>query len=160
VAHLWAYYCCSQGYRVSNRFLAMPSARNRIIGLQLYKFGIEGFLQWGYNFYYSQLSRELINPFFTTDAKNAFPAGDPFSVYPGEGKPIESIRLKVFKEALQDMRALQLLENYMPKENIVALLEKEAGMTLQFDQYPKGNNYLLRMRETVNKLIQQYAVSK
>ena len=47
VDNLWTYYCCSQGVEVSNRFIAMPSARNRIIGMQLYKYDVKGFLHWG-----------------------------------------------------------------------------------------------------------------
>ena len=54
VENLWTYYCVSQSYEVSNRFMAMPSLRNRIYGLQLYKYRIAGILHWGYNFYNSQ----------------------------------------------------------------------------------------------------------
>lgn len=156
VKPLWVYYCCTQCAHVSNRFFAMPSARNRIIGLQMYKFDIEGFLQWGYNFYYSQLSRGLINPFVTTDARNAFPSGDPFSVYPSdEGRAIESIRLKVFKEALQDIQALQLLEEYIPKEEIIHMMEQDAGCVLEFDCYPKEAEFVLNFREKVNRMIEK-----
>src|SRR5699024_1868331 len=48
VENLWTYYCCAQYKRVSNRFFSFPSARNRMIGMQLYKYDIKGFLQWGY----------------------------------------------------------------------------------------------------------------
>src|SRR6185437_4292498 len=51
-AELWAYYCVSQDRDVANRFFALPSARNRVIGHQLFRFGIQGFLHWGFNFYY------------------------------------------------------------------------------------------------------------
>ena len=46
VPGLWTYYCSSQWKDVSNRFLAMPSARNRSIGMQMYKYDIVGFLHW------------------------------------------------------------------------------------------------------------------
>ncbi len=58
VPSLWSYYCCAQTVGVSNRFMSMPSYRNRIIGLQLYKFDVKGFLHWGYNFYNSALSKK------------------------------------------------------------------------------------------------------
>ena len=58
---LWTYYCCSQGVKVSNRFMAMPSRRNRMIGVQLYKYDIEGFLHWGFNFYNTQYSIRPVN---------------------------------------------------------------------------------------------------
>ena len=37
VEDLWTYYCVSQWKKVSNRFFCMPSARNRILGTQLFK---------------------------------------------------------------------------------------------------------------------------
>ena len=135
--------------------MSMPSSRNRIIAYQLYKYDIEGFLQWGYNFYYTQFSRNVINPFYITDAGNAFPAGDAFSVYPGNDKAIESLRLKVFKEAIQDISAMRLLEKYMPKNEIIKMFENEAGMEIEFKKYPKGDEFILNTREKINRLIKE-----
>ena len=53
----WVYYCCGQSVTVPNRFFAMPSWRNRIMGVLMYLHGIKGFLHWGFNFYNSQYSR-------------------------------------------------------------------------------------------------------
>ena len=83
LTEMWTYYCTGQFYEVSNRFMSMPSARNRIYGVQLYKYDIIGILHWGYNFYNTQFSIERINPYEVTDSGNAFPSGDPFLVYPG-----------------------------------------------------------------------------
>ena len=47
VQDLWTYYCMGQGKDVANRFIAMPSARSRILGVQLYLYRIQGFLHWG-----------------------------------------------------------------------------------------------------------------
>ena len=103
----WTYYCCGPAVTYSNRFLHMPSSRNRVFGTQLYYFDIIGFLHWGFNFYFSQLSRYPIDPYKCTDGGCAFPAGDPFLVYPGrDGKPEDSIRYEVFMEGLQDQRAM------------------------------------------------------
>ncbi|NQX58834.1 DUF4091 domain-containing protein [Paenibacillus qinlingensis] len=153
VPDLWTYYCCVQYKEVSNRFFNMPSARNRIIGLQLYKFGIEGFLHWGYNFYYSQYSIKQLDPFKVTDALHAFPSGDSFVVYPGEAGPIESIRLEVFHEALQDLRALQLLETLIGKERTVALVEDGLTEPLTFTVYPRSTEWMLEVRERINEAI-------
>ncbi len=156
VDDLWCYYCCSQAVKVSNRFMAMPSYRNRVIGLQFYKFAVKGFLHWGYNFYNSALSKKPINPFMVTDAIEFYPAGDSFSVYPGEEGPLESLRLLVFYDALQDQRALNLLESYIGKEAVVRLIEEEAGMEIQFDAYPHDKEFLLRLRERINHAIKAY----
>ena len=103
----------------------MPSARNRILGWQLYRHQIEGFLQWGYNFWFTFLSRRFIDPYAVTDSGEAFPSGDSFIVYPGEnGEPVPSIRQLVFHEALQDMRALQLLESRIGREAAAQWLDQ------------------------------------
>ena len=44
---MWTYYCTGQFYEVSNRFMSMPSARNRIYGVQLYKYKIIGVITLG-----------------------------------------------------------------------------------------------------------------
>lgn len=154
VPDLWTYYCCSQYKTVSNRFICMPSARNRVLGLQLYKFRIAGFLHWGYNFWYAQYSRFPIDPYRNTDANYAFPAGDPFVVYPGpDGTPYESLRFEVFREALQDVRALELLESRIGRERTIALMEEGAGAPITFDEYPRDAGWLLACRERINEAI-------
>ena len=67
VPGLWTYYCCGQSVDVSNRYIAMPSSRTRVIGMQLWKYNIAGFLQWGYNFWYEIFSLRQINPYLVTD---------------------------------------------------------------------------------------------
>lgn len=149
---LWGYYCCGQSRDVSNRFFSMPSARNRIIGTQIYKYQLEGFLQWGYNFYYSQGSRRVLDPWRVTDAQNAFPSGDAFSVYPGRDCVIESLRLKVFHEALQDLRAFCLLESLAGRDEVLRLLEEEIP-PLTFTDYPRDEAYLPALRDKINHAI-------
>lgn len=155
VTPLWTYYCSSQHQKVSNRFLAFPSQRNRILGMQLYKFNIEGFLHWGYNFYYTQFSRKAIDPFRVTDAGKAFPSGDAFLVYPGEEGPIESIRLEVLNEALQDLRALKRLESFIGRDAVLAEVEKGLEQPITFSEYPHGAEWLLEVRERVNQRIKE-----
>ncbi len=151
--NLWAYYCCAQGEKVGNRFLAMPSHRNRILGIQMYKFGIKGFLHWGYNFYFSQLSRYPINPYTTTSADGVFPSGDPFSVYPTHNGPIPSLRAKVFYEALQDMRVCLALEEKIGREAVVAMIDREAGMAVTFADYPRNSTFVPALMEKMKSLL-------
>ncbi|MFC5649912.1 DUF4091 domain-containing protein [Paenibacillus solisilvae] len=154
--HLWAYYCCCEyKHYESNRFFNMPSARNRIIGAQLYKYDIQGFLHWGYNHWYSQRSRKEIDPYQVTDADHSFPSGDAFLVYPGKEGPISSIRLAVLREAMQDVRALQLLESLMGKQETLALLEAGMDQPITFRQYEKGSTWILEMRERINRQIKE-----
>ena len=154
VPELWVYYCSGQGNKnLSNRLIAMPSQRTRVLGYQLYKYDAKGFLQWGYNFYNSALSIKQINPFESTDADGIFPAGDSFVVYPGEsGNPLPSLRLKVFYDALQDLRALKLLESLTGRDKAVELLE-EGIDPITFTQYPHSDKWQLSVRERINSAI-------
>lgn len=154
--NLWAYYCCGQENKVSNRFFAMPSSRNRSIGLALYKYQIRGFLHWGYNFWYSELSRYPINPFVTTDASCRFPSGDPFVVYPGEKEPISSLRLEVFFQALQDIRRMELLESYTSHEYVVSLLEHDLNAPITFKCYPHDTWWFLNKQEEIHRQLIKY----
>lgn len=153
VPNLWTYYCCAQYKQVSNRFFCFPSARNRISGLQFYKYDIEGFLHWGYNFWFTQYSKKAINPYEVTDSGGGFASGDAFLVYPGENEPIESIRLAVFYDALQDLRALQLLESLTSKAYVMKLMEEDLEEPLTFTKYPHESHWLLSFREKVNEHI-------
>lgn len=157
VPHLWSYYCTAQCVDVSNRFMAMPSARNRAYGLQVYKYGMEGILHWGFNFYNSEHSRHHINPYEVTDCEGSFPSGDAFLVYPGsDGIPEESIRLMVLCEAKQDHRALKLLESHIGKEAVIRLLEEDLSHPITFSIYPKSSAYFLGVRNKINRMIKKY----
>lgn len=157
VPELWTYYCGAQGRNyVSNRFLAMPSERNRILGFQLFKYNVKGFLHWGYNFYYSQYSKSVIDPFETTDAGGKFPSGDSFIVYPGkDGLPLDSLRLHVFYDAIQDLRALKLLESKIGYDKTLEIIEKEINKPLTFSEYPHDARWLEKVREEINKTISE-----
>jgi len=156
VPNLWTYYCCGQRVNVSNRLLSMPSWRNRSIGMQMYKYDIVGFLQWGYNFYNNQFSVDEVMPYTDASGEHWVPAGDTYSVYPGpRGTALESIRIVVFHDALQDMQAMKLCESYYSKEEIVAKIEEVLGEALAFDVCAKSEDTMLKIRETVNQMIKE-----
>ena len=152
VKGLWTYYCCAQGDKVPNRFMSMPSARNRIMGVLLYYFDIKGFLHWGYNFYNSQYSIEHINPYAVTDAGGAFQAGDAFLVYPGvDGKPEDSLRMMALNEGFQDYRALVKYEEKVGRAEVIALIERLFGGKLSMENYPTSYKYIEDLRKTINQ---------
>ncbi len=161
VSHRWTYYCCGQVDKVSNRMIAMPSERTRIFGMQLFKYQIEGFLHWGYNFWFNRLSQKNINPFVCTDTEDTYPGGDAFQVYPGEnGQPLPSIHQMIFADGLQDMRALQLLSELTSFEDAVKLLDSTMEENITFNIYPHDPIRLLSARETVNQKIASILASK
>ena len=155
VENLWVYYCSAQcNHNVANRFFCNDSIRTRVIGYQMFKYDIKGFLQWGFNFYYTRLSKALVNPFEVTDAGKEFPSGDSFMVYPAkDGTPYHSLRLKVFFDALQDMAALNTLEKLTNKETCLSIIEENGKFNLTFRDYPHDDDWLLTTREKVNSAI-------
>ena len=157
VENLWVYYCSAQkSHYVSNRFFCNDSVRTRVIGYQMFKYDIRGFLQWGYNFYYKKLSKGLINPYEVTDAGKAFPSGDSFIVYPAEdGTAHHSLRLKVFFDALQDMAALNTLEKLTDKKTCLSIIEENQKHNITFREYPHSSEWLLETREAVNAAIKE-----
>ena len=153
---LWLYYCCGQGKDVSNIFMAMPSHRTRILGVQLYLYRIKGFLQWGFNFYNSCLSKRHIDPFAVTDADEAFQSGDAFIVYPGDGgETWESIRYMALRQGLQDMRAMELLESMTDRETVEKLIMEGLEEPLTLKQFPRVNSYLPGLRQRINQEIEK-----
>jgi hypothetical protein len=157
VPELWTYYCCGQGTKyVPNRFMSMPSLRNRVLGIILYKYDVKGFLQWGYNFYNSQYSIKAIDPYKVTDAGGGFPSGDSFMVYPAQdGTALASLRLKVFYDGFQDIAALRLLESKIGREKVIEFIDKDLFKPLTFMEYPHETEWLLETREKINKMIKE-----
>lgn len=156
VPGLWAYYCIGQHREVSNMFMSMPSARNRILGVQLYKYNIEGFLQWGFNYYNSQYSDYLIDPYAVTDGDGFSPSGDCFQVYPrADGVPEQSIRMMVTAQAMCDMRAFDMLEQLAGRDAVMDLIEGDLNEAITFKRYPTGMDYLLNLRRKVNRAIME-----
>ncbi len=151
VPDLWVYYCCTQATETSNRFIAMSAHRTRVIGAQMYRAGVTGFLHWGFNFYYNRFSRAMINPYLVTDGDYFGPAGDPFSVYPApDGTALSSLRAALFEQALFDMRAMCLAEKVSGRKAVMDAIDK--CDKVDFRHYPKTPDYLLGLRETINKL--------
>lgn len=160
VKGLWTYYCCGQCVGVSNRLLCMPSYRNRSIGMQFFKYDIAGFLQWGFNFYNNMSSVDTINPYADPSGEYWVPAGDPFSVYPAQdGTALESLRLIVFHEALEDVRAMKLCASFYGKDFVVAEIEKVFGEPVTFSRCARTAKQMLAVRARIDQLIAE-ALSK
>ena len=151
VQDLWVYYCCSQSYGVSNRFYTMPGYRTRVLGAQMYRAASTGFLQWGYNFYYSRTSQYPINPYLMNDGDFAYPAGDSFAVYPNtDGTPLLSLHGVLFSQALLDIRAMKAAEAVVGRDAVVAAVEAEGK--IDYMHYPRSESYLLTLRDTLNRM--------
>ena len=156
VPGLWTYYCCGPGVKHSNRFISMPSAQNRSLGMQLYKYRLSGFLHWGFNYYHNESGTYTNIPFLENSGESWVSGGDTFLVYPLANDGIlESLRLLVFHDGLQDMRAMQLCESLYSHEEVVAAIEEAFGGEIRFDTCAYTSRVMHRIREKVNTMIKE-----
>lgn len=148
----FAYYCCSS-YKnyLSNRFINMPSQRNRVLGYQLYLNKAGGFLHWGLNFYNDGYSYRAVNPFISTDAGGHFPAGDSFVLYPNDAGACDSLRFEVFFDALQDRLALVALEKKIGRAACEKLLT-DAGVS-GWREYPRSAAWQKQTGEKIRRML-------
>lgn len=144
----FVYYCCDPyNEYYSNRIINMPGLRTRILGMQLYQTGANGFLHWGFNFYNSVLSLERINPYIATDSCGFFPSGDAFIVYPTDKGVNYSIRAELLKESMQDYNALKTLESLAGKEFVMDMLRKVGVQG--YNVYPRKDKDFLKLRNEI-----------
>ena len=152
---LWTYYTGGQSFGLSNRLISMASRRNRVIGMQMFKNNIKGFLHWGFNFYYTTLCREVFDPYVSPDARAEFPGGTCFQVYPRGNEVDPSLRLFVFHDAIQDIQAMELLESAIGHEAVVKLVESVGGK-VDWMNCPVSDEQFLAVREAVNAEIAKH----
>jgi len=139
----WCYYCCYPRGEFLNRLLDTPLPKIAMHGFLFYRWPFRGFLHWGYNYWYKQGTREMIDPFTVQDGL-AWPnwaLGDTFMVYPGPDGPIDSLRWELFAESLQDYALLQTLG----VERDGKLLEPIRSFT----DFPKDAEWRLKVRRKV-----------
>jgi hypothetical protein len=136
---------------------AMPGWRTRYIGIQMYYHNIKGFLQWGFNFYYNRGSYDFVNPYMDSTGEFFYPSGDGYSVYPAEnGEAYDSIRILQFREGLEDMRLLRMVEKKCGREAVDAAL-KEIFSAVVFSVCPYSAAPILRLRRRLFKMLEENA---
>lgn len=151
-AERWVYFAGSWENGLPGRHFGMPSLRNRILGILLYIYDCKGFLHWGYNFWFGQFSRTWdVDPWVDSNSDRSFRSGGAFLVYPGPEGPVDSLRHEVLSEGLQDEMALRLLESKTSRAEVLRWLDKEAGFRISVTSYPRSEQWLLDLRDKLNK---------
>ena len=104
---VWFYTCVFPQGEYANRFLEQPLLKTRLLHWINYRFGISGYLHWGYNQWTAD------SPFTHTTRPHGgpayLPAGDPWIVYPGTNGPLDSIRFEAMRDGIADCALLQAL---------------------------------------------------
>ncbi len=90
-----------------------------------------------------------INPYAVTDAGEAFPSGDAFLVYPGEGGvPEESIRLMLMQQVMQDVRAFELLESLVGREKVCEIIAEGTDEPITFKALSQRKRMAASLKRT------------
>ena len=139
----WCYYCCGPRGRFVQRLMDTPLAKIRMNGWLFYRWPFQGFLHWGYNYWYQSQTRNKIDPFVVQDGLKwpGWAYGDCFMVYPGGNGPLDSIRWEVFSESLQDYAMLQTLG--ISGENLSEIHS--------FEDFPKSADWINKTRKSILK---------
>lgn len=143
------YYCCGPRGQFINRLLDTPLNKIRLNGWLFYRWPFQGFLHWGYNYWYRSQTREMIDPFSMQDGdawKRGWAYGDTFMVYPGEDGPIDSLRWEIFADSLRDYALLQTLDIPHDDPRLRSLRD--------FERFPRDPNWVVRIRR---ELLAPYA---
>ena len=117
---LWHYVCISAKRPYPNLWaIDYTGVDNRVISWQLWRYRLTGTLYWCVNYWKQDVWR---NPM-------SYPGGngDGSLYYPGKGGPIESIRLELTRDGVDDYDYLKLLADLVadpPKDAPQALIER------------------------------------
>jgi len=126
---VWFYTCVFPQGEYANRFIEQPLFKTRVLHWINFRYGITGYLHWGYNHW----TRE--NPFEKTTRPHGgpsyLPAGDPWIVYPGREGPLDSIRHEAMRDGIADYELLSMLS----ERDAVAARRLVSKHVLDFDRY-------------------------
>ena len=139
----WAYFCCGPRGPYLNRFTDTPLAKIRMSGWLFYKLRAQGFLHWGYNYWYKSQTQQMIDPFAEL-AGGIWPRwsnGDTFVVYPGAEGPLDSIRWEMFGQSLRDYALLQTA-GIDPDDAMLAEIN-------DYNDFPKTEDWITQTRRKI-----------
>lgn len=111
---VWFYTCVFPQGEYANRFIELPLIKTRLLHWINFRFGITGYLHWGYNHWtqdspFTQTTRPHPGPPY-------LPAGDAWIVYPGRVGPLDSIRFEAMRDGIVDHELLSMLAERDPEK--------------------------------------------
>jgi hypothetical protein len=125
---VWFYTCMHPTGRYLNRQLDAPLLKVRLLHWLNFRYGLPGYLHWGWNDW-------TPDPMFDTQpvfgVTTILPPGDAFIVYPDRARKsvFSSIRLETMTQGIEDYEMLQALKTKNPVEADRLGKEAIAGFT-------------------------------
>ena len=149
---VWTYVCCGPQGHWLNRFLDSPVNHGRLIFWGCAKYGINGYLHWGWNQFTG-----VPNPYEKTACRNNtgigtdFPCGDAFIVYPGTDGPWISLRFEAERIGAEEACLLQRLGQKNPE----AQKQLIGKVFTRFDEYNDDPGLLEEVHEELLDALSQ-----
>jgi len=151
---IWHYTCCQPNGKWLNRLLDQELLRPRLLHWGNYRYDLEGYLHWGFNFWNHDQPdvRENANAVIN-EGHTLLPPGDTHICYPGNANgPWMSLRAEMMRLGCEDFELL-----YMIAQKDKALADEICLTSMRaFDDFEKDpiafeKNYL-RLLETADAL--------
>ncbi len=110
---VWFYTCLTPKGQYMNRFLDYPLLDVRLLHWMNFKYGLPGYLHWGFNFWHGDPFTNIEDNWGSTTTAFS-PPGDSHIVYKGINGPLSSIRLEALRDGIEDYELLTLLAKQDP----------------------------------------------
>jgi hypothetical protein len=125
---VWFYTCLFPRGRYMNRLMDYPLIKTRLLHWLDYRYGLTGFLHWGWNFWSPEPMKDT-QPVIELN-QTLLPSGDAFIVYPDRARlsVLSSIRLEAMRAGIEDYEMLVALSRRDPAA--ADALAREAVATL------------------------------
>ncbi len=106
---VWFYTCLFPRGRYMNRLMDFPLLKTRLLHWLDYRYGLTGFLHWGWNFWGPEPTKDT-QPVINLN-QTLLPSGDAFIVYPARARlsVLPSIRLEAMRAGIEDYEMLVAL---------------------------------------------------
>jgi len=183
---VWWYVCCGPGYPYCNFFTDRPGIEHRMLIWQTWKFGAEGLLYWGLNWWKTNIPNHANGcgvqrieewphvPWnavtYVTYTGGLWIPGDGHLIYPGPcGRPMPSIRLELIREGLQDYEYLKILSDRIKSAKGMsrkllaeakALAAVRPCVTSSVTKYTDAPKVLLAERDRIGDMIEKLILLK
>lgn len=147
---LWFYTCVNPQGEYANRFHENPLIKVRLIPWTAYRFGVTGYLHWGYNFWNNLPDNERVRTLAYGTGRSDVVPGDAWVVYPkldGLGV-IDSLRWEAQRDGCNDHELLSQLGERDP-EAAMAIARRHVEA---FDRYETD---LRTFRKTRRELLER-----
>jgi Glycoside hydrolase 123, catalytic domain len=172
---VWWYVCNGPATPWANFWLDQPGPTHRVLFWQTFGRRADGLLYWGVNHWPGFEVRTMKTP--PADKKwpkvpwdDATRNGDGYLLYPGPRGPLNSVRLEIIRDGVEDYDALRMLQDLVERKGTAAgadlrdrarqALAVSPDVYASMTKYPADAGAMVNRRRIVNELIVRLASLK